>query len=52
MLIAMDGIYTGLAIAPVCIVVVLAVWVVCSSCQKTRELRIENERLIAENEII
>jgi cell division protein FtsL len=48
----MDGIYTGLAIAPVCIIVVLAVWVIYASFQKTRELRIENERLIAENEII
>jgi hypothetical protein len=48
-LIAMDGIYTGLAIAPICIIAVLAVWVLCASCQKKPELA---ERLITENEIV
>jgi len=48
-LVAMDGIYTGLAIAPICIILVLAVWVICASCQKKPELV---ERLITENEIV
>jgi hypothetical protein len=48
----MDDIDTGLAIAPLCIVVVFTAWIIYDSCQKKREIAVENEKLIMENEIV
>jgi hypothetical protein len=48
--IAMDGVYTGLTIAPLCIVVVLAGWVIYASCQKREEARLTQP--LVENEIV
>jgi hypothetical protein len=45
----MDAIDTGLAIAPLCTVVLFAAWVVYASCKKKPELA---QRLIVENEIV
>lgn len=45
----MDDIDTGLAIAPLCIVVLFAAWVIYASCKKKPALA---ERLDTENEII
>ena len=48
--IAMDGVYTGLTIAPLCIVVVLACWAIYVSCRNRREARLRQP--LIENEIV
>ena len=45
----MDGVDTGLAIAPIAIVVIFAFWVIYASCQKKPEVA---QRLLTENEIV
>ena len=46
----MGGVYTGLAVAPLCIVIVLACCAIYTSCQKREEERLR--QALIENEII